>query len=118
MNESSFCLGRPDDVFVYNVEGDRWGRASVMVWGSISGDHKTPLVCIDGTLTAQHYIVNILQPIVFPFLQQHDDVTTFQQDNAPPHSAHISMEYLNNVNVNVMMPWSAYSPDLSSIEHL
>ena len=73
-------------------------------------------MCIDGTLTAQRYVDNILQPVIPPFLQQNDDVTTFQQDNAP-HSARISMVYLNNVNVNVM-PWLVYSPDLSLIEHL
>ena len=52
---------------------------------------------IDGTLTAQRHIDNILQPVVLPILQQHDDVTTFQQDNARPYSARISMEYLNNL---------------------
>ena len=85
-----------------------------MVWGGISGDHNIPLVCTDGTLTARRYIDNTLQPVVISFLQQHDDLTTFQQVNARPHSARISMEYLNNVNVNVMT-WPAYSTDLSLI---
>ena len=86
-----------------------------MVWSGISVDHKTPLVCIDDSLTAQRYIDNILQPVVLPFLHQYDDVITFLQDNTRPHSAGISMEYLYNVNV---MPWPAYSPDLSQIEYL
>ena len=84
------------------IESDRWEGASVMVWGGMSWDHKTLLVCIDDTLTAQRYIDNTLQPVVLPFLQQHDDVTAFQQDNARPHSACISMEYLNNVNASIL----------------
>ena len=128
-DDSRFCLDRPDiRIRVWwrtgeryakccVIEGDKWGGARVIVQGGISGDHKIPLVCINGTLTAQRYIDNILQAVVLPFLQHHDDVTTFQQDNAPHRSARISMEYFNNVNVNVM-PWPAYSPDLSPTEHL
>ena len=38
----------------------------------------TPLVFIGGSLTAQRSMDTILQPIVLLFLEQHDDVTTFQ----------------------------------------
>ena len=74
-------------------------------------------MCIDGTLTTQRYIDNILQPVVLRFPEKLDDVTTFQQDNGRPQSASISMEHLNNVNVNVMHE-PPYSSDLSPIEHL
>ena len=81
---------------------DRWDGSSVMVWGGISEDHRTPLVCIDGNLTAQRYIDHILEPVLIPFLQQHGDVTTFQQDNARPHSARISTDYMNTADINVL----------------
>ena len=51
-----------------------------MVWASISYGHRTPLVFIDGPLTAQRYVDVILRPVVVPFVCQHN--VTFQQDNA------------------------------------
>ncbi|GFW41414.1 transposable element Tcb2 transposase [Trichonephila clavipes] len=39
----------------------------------------------------------------------------FQQDNACPHTACISQHALRGVQ---MLPWPAYSPDLSPIEHV
>ena len=98
-------------------EGNRWGGASVMIWGGISGRSRTPLAVIDGTLTAQRYVDNILRPVLLPFLAQNPDVTIFQQDNARPHSARVTREFLNDNNVDVM-EWPPYSPDLSPIEHL
>ena len=39
------------------------GEEPVQRYGvAFYGDHISPLVCIDGTLTAQRYIDNILQP--------------------------------------------------------
>jgi hypothetical protein len=43
------------------------GGGSVMVWGGISFRHRTPLTIIDGTLTAQSYIGEVLLPAVAPF---------------------------------------------------
>ena len=119
-DESRSCLDQPDGRIrvwrrtgerhaqCYVIAGDRWGGASVMAWGGISEDNQTPLVCIDGTLNVQRYIDNIMQPVVLPFLQQHDLIIL---------PASTSREYLNNVNVDVM-PCRAYSPDISPIAHL
>ena len=41
----------------------------------------------------------------------------YQQDNARPHSARLTTDFLGQNNVQVL-PWSAFSPDLSPIEHL
>lgn len=88
-----------------------------MVWGGISGNHKTPLVIIDGTLRAQGYVDRILRPHVIPFLTAHRWVTTLQQDNARPHAPRATAAYLEAENVNVM-PLPAYSPGLNPIEHV
>ena len=98
-------------------ESSRWGGGSVMVWGGISWRHRTPLVLIDGNLTARRYIDEVLEPVVVPFLHNNADVTLFQQDNARPHSARVTMDFLRQNNVQVL-PWPAFSPDLSPIEHL
>ena len=81
-----------------------------MVWGWISLRYRTPLVVTDDNLTGRRYIDEALQPIVLPFLRNHADVTLYQQDNARPH-------LLGQNNVQVL-PWPAFSLDLSPIEHL
>ena len=63
-------------------ESSRWGGGSVMVWGGISWRYRTPLVVIEGNLTARPYIDEVLEPVVVPFLQNHAEVTLYQQDNA------------------------------------
>ena len=97
------------------VERDRFGGGSVMVWGGICNGRKTPLVVIEGNLTAQRYIDIVLQPVVVPFVRQHNVI--FQQDNARCHVARRAMDYLRQNNVDTL-PWPPYSPDLSPIEHV
>uniref|UniRef100_A0AAZ3R4Y1 Tc1-like transposase DDE domain-containing protein n=1 Tax=Oncorhynchus tshawytscha TaxID=74940 RepID=A0AAZ3R4Y1_ONCTS len=41
----------------------------------------------------------------------------FQHDNAQPHVARICTQFLEAGNVPVL-PWPAYSPDISPIEHV
>ncbi|GFW47851.1 uncharacterized protein TNCV_251801 [Trichonephila clavipes] len=53
----------------------------IMVWGGIGYHSRAPLVRIAGTLNSQRYISDVLEPVVFPYLQ--GLVTAiFQQDNA------------------------------------
>jgi hypothetical protein len=91
-----------------------YGGGGMMVWGGICGDQKTRLATIQGTLTAQRYTEQVLQPVVLPFLRPG---FILQQDNARPHTARITMDFFNRHNVDVL-PWPAHSPDLSPIEHL
>ena len=128
-DESRFCLSKPDGrERVWRRRGERyaeccvrqynrWGGASAMVWAGISFNHKSPLVVINGNITARRYIDDVLDPVMVPFLNTNPDITVFQQDNARPHTARITREYMQQENVEVL-PWSAYSPDLSPIEHL
>lgn len=94
--------------------GDKRG---VMVWGAISSTDRSPLVFINGNLTALKYINDVIQPHLLPFLAR-NGFPTFQQDNAPAHRAIITNNFLNQNNVNVMRPWPAVSPDLNPIEHV
>jgi transposase len=41
----------------------------------------------------------------------------FQQDNSRPHTARLTMDYLEQNNINVL-PWPSKSVDLNPIEHL
>ena len=88
----------------------------VMVWGAICHGSRSPLVVIPETLNAIRYINNVLEPVLLPFLQEVQN-PIFQHDNARPHTARVTMEFLNNANVD-MLPWPSLSPDLSPIEHV
>ena len=96
-------------------EVDHWGGGSVMVWGGIHSRGRTGLTVINGNLNAQRYVDEVLRPDAVPYVQQHN--LTFQQDNARPHSARLTRDFLQQNGVPVL-PWPPYSPDLSPIEHL
>ncbi|GFU31038.1 transposable element Tc1 transposase [Trichonephila clavipes] len=85
-----------------------------MVWGANAYDSTSPLVRIQGTFNAQRYVQNVLRPVAIPYLQGLSNAV-FQQDNARPHTARISQHALRGVQ---MLPWAAYSPDLSPIAHV
>ncbi|UYV63844.1 hypothetical protein LAZ67_2005795 [Cordylochernes scorpioides] len=67
-----------------------------------------------GTMTAQRYVDDVLRPVTLPYLQDVPNAL-YQQDNARPHTARISQQALQDVQ---MLPWPPYSPDLSPIEHV
>ncbi|GFT21615.1 transposable element Tcb1 transposase [Trichonephila clavipes] len=52
--------------------------------------------------------------VAIPYLQELPNAI-FQQDNAHSYTARISQKTLRGVQ---LLPWPAYSPDLSSIEHV
>ena len=58
----------------------------------------------------------IIEPVVVPYLQQHN-FGIFQHDNARPHTARHTKNILHIHNVTVLQ-WPARSPDLSPIEYL
>lgn len=100
------------------TETDRFGGgASLMVWAGITGRHRTALVLVQGNLTAARYRDDILQQHVVPFMRQHPEITSFQQDNARPHTARICKDFLEQNDIQVLS-WPAKSPDLSPIENL
>ena len=78
---------------------------------------KTQLVTVNGTLKAQKYRDDSLATVVLPFMQAGNGVTILQQDNARPHTARATTQFLTANNVNVM-EWSSMSTDLSPIEHI
>ena len=97
------------------LERDRFGGGSVMVWGGIMGGRKTDLIVITGILNAQHYITELLGPVVIPFLNQNPGI--LMHDNARPHTARLTQNYLARHNVNVLQ-WPASHPDVNPIEHV
>ncbi|GFV39132.1 transposable element Tcb2 transposase [Trichonephila clavipes] len=84
-----------------------------MVWGAIAYNTRSSLVLICGTMTAQWYVHDILQPHVLPLMQRLPGAI-FQQYNDRPHTARVSQDCLRTVTT---LPWPARSPGLSQIEH-
>ncbi|UYV61911.1 hypothetical protein LAZ67_1007040 [Cordylochernes scorpioides] len=125
-DESRFCLSSDSRrVRVWRRRGERSNPAAIverptvrqrgiMVWGPIAYDSRSPLLRIQGTMTAQRYVDDVLRPVTLPYLQGVPNAL-YQQDNARPHTARISQQALQDVQ---MLPWPPYSPDLSPIEHV
>jgi transposase len=86
-----------------------------MMWAAISNNRKTDIVHVPGNLTAVRYRDEILQPHLMHVIDRQRGL--FQQDNAMPHTARVTMDYLDQKNINVL-PWPSKSPDLNPIEHL
>ena len=88
-----------------------------MVWGGIMGNRETDLVVVQSNINAQRYVADVLNVHALPFIRQHSPGVTLMQDNARPHEASVTTQFLQQNNVNVM-PWSAVSPDLNPIDHI
>ncbi|KAJ4431885.1 hypothetical protein ANN_20491 [Periplaneta americana] len=86
-----------------------------LVQGVMFGRH-TPLVSIEGNMTAAVYENNILQPIVSGFAETVGEGFTLQDDNARSHHAHSVQRYLVEHGIR-RMDWPACSPDMNCIEH-
>ncbi|GFY26067.1 transposable element Tcb2 transposase [Trichonephila clavipes] len=81
-DESRFNLSSDDNcVRVRRPRGERINpafalqrhtapTAGVMVWGAIAYNTRSPLVLIRGTMTAQLYVHDILQPHELPLMQR------------------------------------------------
>ncbi|GFX87269.1 transposable element Tcb1 transposase [Trichonephila clavipes] len=90
------------------------GHAQVIiVWGGIGKHSHTPIVCIAGTLNSQRYISEVLEPVVYPYLQGLA-TAIFQPDNFQPH---IVQRFFVNYQIELLL-LPARSPDLSPIENM
>ncbi|UYV64657.1 K02A2.6-like, partial [Cordylochernes scorpioides] len=126
LDESRFCLSSDSRrVRVWRRRGERSNPAAIvelptvrqrgiMVWDAIAYDSRSSLLRIQGTLMAQRCVDDVLRPVTLPYLQGVPNAL-YQQDNARPHTARISQQALQDVQ---MLPWPPYSPDLSPIEHV
>ena len=91
-----------------------------MFWGGISYDGRTDLVQINGTLNATKY--RDLAHHVVPYRDagghQRGPQFMLVDDNCTPRRARLTTAYLNQCNINRMLPWPAKSPDINCIENV
>ena len=90
-----------------------------MVSGCISHDCKLDLVTIQGNLTCDQYIRDVLQPVVVLHFDNHPLATrpVYMDDNARPHRSRAVTAYLQS-EAMTSVPWPAMSSDLNPIEHI
>ena len=88
-----------------------------MIWCGISANCRTRPILLIGKIDARKYISDVITNEVLPFLTENPNVVAFQQDNAPPHTANITKQFLRD-NGLPTLPWPAMSPDLNPIEHV
>ena len=91
----------------------------VMVWGYLSHDDKMDLVTIQGRLTGERYIHDVLEPVVVPHFENHPLATipVYMDDNARPHRSRAVTAYFQGSAIETL-PWPARSPDLNPLEHI
>ena len=117
---SASCSRRPDEDLetqkysLYSKEHSancpvRWRLSNGL--GGISHDCKLDLVTIQGNLTGDQYIRDVLQPVV-PHFDNHPLATrsVYMDDNARPHRSRAVTAYLQSDAVT-SVPWPAMSPD-------
>ena len=97
------------------IERDRFGGGLVLVWDGMMGGNKTRLIVINGNINAQTYMNDVHAMVALPVIQLHDPNVTFMDNNARPHSAAITRQFLATNNVNVLN-WPTNSPHLNPIE--
>ncbi|KFM62278.1 hypothetical protein X975_05145, partial [Stegodyphus mimosarum] len=82
-----------------------------MVWGAITYDSRSSLICIQGTMMAQRYVDYVLLSLSLPCLQRVPSAL-YQKNYPQPHTTCISQHTLHSVQ---MLPWPLLSPNLSPI---
>ena len=88
-----------------------------MVWGAISKSGGLRLICMEGKINADAYI-DMLENDFFNMVEENllEDFI-WMHDNAPPHVATKTKEYLE-WNGIITMEWPPMSPDLNPIEYV
>jgi hypothetical protein len=85
----------------------------------ISHESKLDLVTIQGNLTGDQYIRDVLQPVVVLHFDNHPLATrhVYMNDNARLHRSRAVTAYLQR-EVVTSVPWPAMSTYLNPIEHI
>ncbi|KAF4630689.1 hypothetical protein G7Y89_g7443 [Cudoniella acicularis] len=97
----------------------RSGRSSVMIWGALGWDYKSPLVFMEKLpgrkgICSKAYLQEVLEPVVFPLFETLGPEYIFMEDGS---KVHLGFARLPRLEHGVRgFNWPPSSPDLNPIE--
>lgn len=137
-DESSFDTSKRGSTWVTRLTGERYhdhclqhifhsGRGSVMVWGAISHNWKSPLGFLKGSgrkrVTAKDYMEQVLEPVVAPpfsGLLRYDESSggLYVEDQAPVHGVRLVLVEVKKSLGIPLHPRPPSAPDINPIENV
>lgn len=88
-------------------------KIKLMFWGAIGWNYKSKLIILRDKVSSEVYVAQVLE-----VAKEDLETGVFMQDNAKPHTARNTMDWLNNNSIRVLLGWPPHSPHLNPIEHL
>ena len=103
----------------YLRQTDRYQPFKINVWGCICGNIESRFHLItDPTLKTDYYVNTILENLVVPMVDDYTDYDLyFVHDQASPHTAKRTREYLEMKGIQVL-PWPPKGADMNPIENI
>jgi hypothetical protein len=97
----------------------RSGRVSIMIWGAIGWNYKSPLVFLEKEegakgVNSRAYRDQVLEPIIFPLFDQLGTDYLFMEDGSKVHKGYARLAKLEHQIRG--FDWPPSSPDLNVIE--